>query len=143
MVEGVERRICKENFFPNIVDLDPGQFPSLHEREKRRDALLFLISQKVVHPFNPRKLLGIDLGIAPGYDEQGIGTGTMGPADHLSRLKVGPVSHGAGIDNGNVGLLTEGNNPIPFLFDRFGKDLRLELVDLTTEGRNRNCLHDP
>ena len=34
MVEGKKRNIRKEGFFPNIVRLDLGQFPSLHEGKK-------------------------------------------------------------------------------------------------------------
>src|SRR4030042_7137640 len=117
LTEGMERRIRKEGFLLNILHLDLRQLASFHEGKKMSDMILLSISEKVVHPFDLRKPCRIDLDITSGYDEQGMGIGPASPSDHLPGLKVSPMGHGAGINNRDISLFAEGNDPVSFFFE--------------------------
>jgi hypothetical protein len=117
LTERMKRRFRKEGFLLNILHLDLGQLTSFHKGKEMSDMILLSISEKVVHPFDLRKPSRIDLDITPGHDEQGMGIGPASPSDHLPRLKFGSMGHGAGVNNRNISLLTERDNPVSFFFE--------------------------
>ena len=65
---------------------------------------LFL-SEDEVHAFDMGYLAGLELGVAAGDDEDGVGVLAPDTVNHLPVLMVGGVGDGAGVDDAYIRLL--------------------------------------
>ena len=58
-----------------------------------------------VHAWHIADLLGLELGVAAGDDDEGVGVAADEAADGLAAFLVGYFGDGAGVDDADVSLL--------------------------------------
>ena len=124
-------------FFLNIGYLDRREIAPLRSGEEDRERRHFsTFPRTCLTPWISATVSGIYLRITSGDDEERFRVGPECPPDHLPRLKIGPVSDGAGIDDGDIRRFSEGTQAIPALFQRSHQGFGFELIDFATQRGN-------
>ena len=108
--------------------------------ENRQQTALLLIADKDIHRGIRLKLRGARLYIAAGCDYDGRRIHAPGLMNHLSRLPIGDVRDGTGIDDIDVGCgALPGHDPDAGAAELLEHRIRFIGIDLTAQIMQGRC----